>query len=207
MVTDNVTSIVNGANDKMPNLMETTDLYQEHHCELVRYLKRFVSDTQAEDLTQEVFIKADKGWKHFRNEASPKTWLYRIATNTLLDFLRSKSHRTDDSTIYIPVQELEKITDTTSPGALIEQSTIRDEMCACIREFIQRLPESYSTVLVLRDLEGYSGQEVANILNLSIDTVKIRLHRARARLKAELSQGCDFSTNSDNTLQCQRKEE
>ena len=186
--------------------MQTSDLYQHYFSNILRYLQRFLSDSQAEDLAQEVFIKADKGLDTFRGEASPKTWLYRIATNTLLDFLRSKSHHTDQSIIHIPVQELEKVADPTSVDLSLEQGSIRNEMNTCIKEFIQRLPENYSTVLVLSDLEGYTNQEVADILGLSLETVKIRLHRARARLKTELSQGCDFSLNSENTLECQRKE-
>jgi len=186
--------------------MQTIDLYQTYFSDILRYLKRFLPETQAEDLAQEVFIKADKGLKHFRGDASTKTWLYRIATNTLRDFLRSKSHRVDDAIIQISNHELEQYKDSLSEDFSIEQDTIRDEMNACIREFILRLPENYSTVLVLSDLEGYTNQEVADILTLSLETVKIRLHRARARLKEELSQGCDFSLNSSNTLECQRKE-
>jgi RNA polymerase sigma-70 factor (ECF subfamily) len=90
--------------------------------------------------------------------------------------------------------------------SLTEQDTIRNEMNTCIREFIQRLPESYSAVLVLSELEGYSNKEIAGILDISLEAVKIRLHRARVRLKVELSQGCQFSHNRDNVLECQRRE-
>ena len=186
--------------------MQTAALYETYFKDIHRYLKRFVSDAQAEELASEVFIKVDKGLKEFRGDASPKTWLYRIATNTLRDFLRSKSHRLDEAIIHIPAKELEQYSDSGCSDVSMEQVTIRDEMNACIREFVQRLPENYSTVLVLGDLEGHTNKEVADILGLSLETVKMRLHRARARLKAELSQGCDFSVNSDNTLECQRKE-
>jgi len=199
--------MANEAGYARPNLMQTTDLYHDYSSGILRYLKRFLSDTQAEDLTQDIFIKADKGLRHFRGDASPKTWLYRIATNTLRDFLRSKSHRMNETTIHIPVQELEQIDGSISSDVSTEQGAIKDEMSACIREFILRLPENYSTVLVLSDLEGHTGQEVADILELSLEAVKVRLHRARTRLKEELSHGCDFSVNTDNTLQCQRKEE
>ena len=187
--------------------MQITDLYNRYYSNILRYLKRFLSDSQAEDLVQEVFIKADKGLDNFRGDASAKTWLYRIATNTLRDFLRSKSHHTDEAIIQIPVQELEKYKDLLPTDFSIEQGAMRDEMNACVKAFIQRLPGNYSTVLVLRDLEGHTNQEVSDILGVSLETVKIRLYRARARLKVELSQGCDFSFSSDNALQCQPKEE
>ena len=191
----------------MAKFMQITDLYNRYYSNILRYLKRFLSDSQAEDLVQEVFIKADKGLDNFRGDASAKTWLYRIATNTLCDFLRSKRHRTDEAIIQIPVQELEKYKDLLPTDFSIEQGAMRDEMNACVKAFIQRLPGNYSTVLVLRDLEGHTNQEVSDILGVSLETVKIRLYRARARLKVELSQGCDFSFSSDNALQCQPKEE
>jgi len=191
----------------MAKLMQITDLYNSYSPNILRYLKRFLSDSQAEDLVQEVFIKADKGLDNFRGDASAKTWLYRIATNTLCDFLRSKSHHVDEANIQIPVHELEKIKDLSPADISIEQGAIREEMNACVKAFIQRLPDNYSTVLVLGDLEGHTNQEVSDILGVSLETVKIRLYRARARLKVELSQGCDFSLNSDNALQCQPKEE
>ena len=186
--------------------MLITELYQKYFLDIQRYLKRFLSISQAEDLAQEVFIKADKGLKSFRAESSPKTWLYQIATNTLIDYLRSKSHRNDKKLDSITDQELEQYASSISVETPMELDVIRNEMNTCIREFIQRLPESYSTVLVLGDLEGCTNKEIADILNLSIDTVKIRLHRARARLKEELSQGCEFSHNEENDLVCQRKE-
>jgi len=186
--------------------MQIEDLYQEHHASILRYLQRFVSDSQAEDLTQETFVKASNGLKDFRGEASPKTWLYRIATNTLRDYLRSKVHRHDEICDSISEQELERCGNSAHIEASIESGVIRTEMNACIKEFIHKLPENYSAVLVLSDLEGHSNQEIADILELTLGDVKIRLHRARARLKAELSKGCDFSHNKDAELECQRKD-
>jgi len=185
--------------------MQIEDLYQEYQAGILRYLQRFVSDSQAEDLTQETFVKAGKGLKGFRGEASPKTWLYRIATNTLRDYLRSKDHRHDEICDSISEEELERYGNSTQIETSIEGGAIRTEMNACIREFINKLPDNYSAVLVLSDLEGHSNQEIADILKLSLGDIKIRLHRARARLKVELSKGCDFSHNKDNELECQRK--
>ena len=185
--------------------MQIEDLYQEHQSGILRYLQRFVSDSQAEDITQEAFVKASKGLKGFRGEASPKTWLYRIATNTLRDYLRSKVHRNDAVCDSISEEELERCGNLEQIESSIEGSAIRTEMNCCIKEFIHKLPENYSAVLVLSDLEGHSNQEIADTLELTAGDVKIRLHRARARLKIELSKGCDFSHNKDNELECQRK--
>lgn len=184
----------------------TTGLYQQHYSEIRRYLSRFLSDALAEELAQDVFVKAHKGLKHFRGEASPRSWLYKIATNTLRDFIRSKSYRDSESSRTLPIleAELEQLESAALSEVSTEQGAIRNEMNSCITEFIHRLPESYSTVLVLSDIEGHKNREIAEILDLSLEAVKIRLHRARARLKQELSQGCSFSHNEENELTCQR---
>lgn len=186
--------------------MQIEDLYQEYHSGILRYLQRYITESQAEDLTQEAFVKASKGLKGFRGEANPKTWLYRIATNTLRDYLRSKAHRHDEACGSISEQELERY-DSVAQIETVEGGAIRTEMNACIREFILKLPDNYSAVLVLGDVEGHSNQEIADILELTLADVKIRLHRARARLKVELSKGCDFSHNNNNDLECQRKDD
>lgn len=186
--------------------MKTDELYQTYFPEVLRYLKRFITDAQAEELAQEVFIKAIKGIDSFRGDASLKTWVYRIATNSLRDYLRSKSHRYDNITNHIPEQELEMCPCNSDAENSAEKVIIRKEMNDCIMEYILRLPENYSTVLVLSDIEGHSNREIADILELSQDTVKIRLHRARAKLKEELTEACILTYNSNNELECQRRE-
>ena len=79
-------------------------------------------------------------------------------------------------------------------------------MSACVGEFIDKLPPNYKTVIVLSNLEGLSNHEIADILDISLDNVKIRLHRARARLKEALNDGCDFYHNEQSTLACDRKQ-
>jgi len=78
-------------------------------------------------------------------------------------------------------------------------------MNSCIKEFIHRLPDNYSAVLVLNELEGFSINKIAEIMDISTGTVKVRLHRARARLKRELNLGCTISINSENRLECEQK--
>ena len=78
-------------------------------------------------------------------------------------------------------------------------------MRACIREFIERLPENYRTVTVLSELEGFKNDEIAAILGLSVDTVKIRLHRAREKLRNDLGLGCTFHRDEEGEFACDRK--
>lgn len=186
--------------------MQISDLYQAHYSEIQRYLARFVAEMDAEDLAQTVFVKADRGLEEFRGDSTPRVWLYRIAINTLNDFLKSKGCRAREAEVRISQAELERFDRSGHQEDLVEKDVLRREMNDCIVEFIHRLPESYATVLILNELEGYKNTEIAEILGISLDNVKIRLHRARARLQAELKEGCDFSYNCENELECQRRE-
>ena len=86
-----------------------------------------------------------------------------------------------------------------------EQGLIRHEMNGCIREIIQALPEQYRSVIVLSELEDLKDNEIAEILGLTLQTAKVRLHRARARLRKELSAACVFYRDERNELACDRK--
>ena len=79
-------------------------------------------------------------------------------------------------------------------------------MSECVEGFIDRLPPSYRAVLVLHDLQGLKNSEIADVLHCSLDTVKIRLHRARKTLRATLNAGCDFAHDERNVFVCETKE-
>lgn len=169
---------------------------------VLRFLARLAGESEAEDLTQSVMLKVSQGLPQFRGESSVSTWIYRIATNTALDTLRRKINQ--------PLSEADLEADggdapREARAASIETAAIRGEMNACIREFIERLPENYKTVMVLSELEGFKNGEIATILEVSLDTVKIRLHRARERLRKELAAGCTFYRREDDELACDRK--
>jgi RNA polymerase sigma-70 factor (ECF subfamily) len=82
---------------------------------------------------------------------------------------------------------------------------IRDEMNGCIREIIGRLPEAYRSVIVLSELEGFRDGEIAEILGLSLQAAKVRLHRARTKLRRDLETACVFYRDERNELSCDRK--
>jgi RNA polymerase sigma-70 factor (ECF subfamily) len=87
-----------------------------------------------------------------------------------------------------------------------DQKIIRDEMSECVREFVDRLPTDQRTVLILNELEGFTNKEIADILQISLDAAKIRLHRARTKLKKALADGCDFYHDDRSELACDRKQ-
>ncbi len=168
---------------------------------VLRYLARLVGPSDAEDLTQSVMLKISEGLDGFRGESTISTWVYRIATNAAMDRLRSKASQppteeaSDEST--------ESAEDATAPST--ESAAMRDEMNACVREFVEHLPDNYRTALVLSEIEGFKNDEIAAILDISLDTVKIRLHRAREKLRSELKRGCSFDRDAGGELACDRK--
>lgn len=186
---------------------ELQTIYALLNDKIRRYLTRMVGETEAEDLTQEVFIKVGRGLKDFRRNSSLSTWIYKIATNTALDRLRERSFQKEPSNIQQENGEEEARDSYISakdhrPSP--EISLIKKEMNACIRGIVERLPENYQTALMLSDFEELTNAEIADILGISTDTVKIRLHRARIRLKKELELHCSFYRDERNELACDR---
>jgi RNA polymerase sigma-70 factor (ECF subfamily) len=185
--------------------LELQEIYDAFQPRILRYLKRMVGANEAEDLTQEVFMKVGQALESFRGESKLSTWLYRIATNAALDRLRSPSFQriapmelTGDSTETgeAEIENRDFWTGEKTPS--VEQQFVRKEMNECIRDFIEKLPENYRAVLVLSEMEGLRNDEIALILGVTLDTVKIRLHRARKKLKEELETHCDAYWLEDN---------
>jgi RNA polymerase sigma-70 factor (ECF subfamily) len=176
---------------------------------ILRYLTRLVGESEAEDLTQTVLLRIRAGLPHFRRESSLSTWIYRIATNAALDNLRrSKNEQAgrpqrphdqmDDE------DDSEEVVFIGAQTPSVEAMVIRAEMNTCIREFVERLPENYKTVMLLSELEGFTNGEIAAVLGVSIDTVKIRLHRARQKLRTDLASGCSFHRDERSEFACDR---
>jgi RNA polymerase sigma-70 factor (ECF subfamily) len=186
-------------------------VYDAFYDKIRYYVGRLVGETDAEDVTQEVFVKVDKHIGGFEGTCSLSAWLYRVATNTALDKLRSKAHRQDQQTSSLSETENGSAKDVPSDVAedkkalSADREAVRAEMTECIREFVGRLPPDYQTVMVLSELKELKNQEIADILDVSLHAVKIRLHRARARLKQEFTCGCEFYKDENNTLACDRK--
>lgn len=194
------------------NELEFQNIYNTFQPKIHFYLERIVGEHEADDLTQEVFLKVNKGLRSFRGESKLSTWIYRIATNVARDKLRSPTFRdmvqnrlTDDSIPEDKMPTEARVVWMKEKLPSVEQQLIRKEMNECIRSFVDKLPEKYKTALVLSELEGFTNQEIAQILSVSLDTVKIRLHRAREKIKKELETHCDFYRDERNELACDLK--
>ncbi len=183
--------------------LEFNEIYDAFQPKILRYMARMAGEDEAEDLTQEVFVKISCALNKFRGESSLSTWIYRIATNTALDRLRSPSFQRVHITPNQQSSNFEPEIDgrmmrTVERTPLPEHQIFRKEMNECICRFIEGLPENYRTVLILSEFEGLRNLEISEILGVSLDTVKIRLHRAREKLKAEFIAKCDTYWVEDN---------
>ena len=140
----------------------------------------------AADMTQETFIKAYNSLSSFRGDSKFSVWLYRIATNVCLDFLRSRSRK---PTVSLSVEdddgeevELDIADESQSPERLLERGLTRD----AVRRGLNALSPEYRQILLLREIQGLSYEEIADVLTLEVGTVKSRIFRARKRLCAFL---------------------
>jgi len=184
--------------------VELQHIYDAFRPKIHRYLARLTGAAEADDLTQEVFIKVNQGLKGFRGESNLSTWIYRIATNAAMDHLRRPPQMTTEMSA-VDTENEEESMGLRGKVSFIDQQLIRKEMNTCIRNVIKNLPEDYRTVIVIGELEELRNHEIAEILQVSIDTVKIRLHRARKKLKNELENFCCFYRDERNVLSCDLK--
>jgi len=184
------------------------EIYEEFHPKILRYLSRLAGQDAAEDIAQEVFEKVSRNLGSFRGDSKISTWIYRIATNKTIDRFRSPS--VNRLLRQASLDERDGVEDrnvwTGQSNRTTDGQVIRKEMSECVHEYIDRLKPEYLAVILLSEIEGLKNREIADVLQVSLDTVKIRLHRARAKLKNELDTGCDFYQNDQNALACDRKQ-
>ena len=167
------------------------ELVLRHKDRLFNLCFRFLGDYQeANDSAQEVFVKIYRSLKGFRLESAFSTWLYRIAVNTCKNKLKSSEYRHKKKMVHLDnpgtlegsIGALEITDDTQSPLLELE----RKERLNLIRQAIDSLPPAQKMVVVLRDIEELSYDDIANITGYSLGTVKSRLSRARLDLRKKL---------------------
>lgn len=166
------------------------ELVRAYTARLVAVARRILgSHEEAKDVVQETFLAAFQSLDRFRGEANLSTWLSRIAVNQCLMKLRSRRRK--------PEESIEDLLPTFLPdGHQVRESALwevsiateveRKEVFHLVRQAIDRLPASYRTVLLLRDIEELSTEEVAGMLGVTTNTIKVRLHRARQALRTLL---------------------
>ena len=187
-ITDRDTELVEAINAGDSELFQ--ELVERYEQKLYNFGLRMCGDVcDAEDLVQETFLNVFRYLKDFRFETKFKNWLYRIATSVCIKKRRKSK--------YAPEKELSldefiskndpPVTDEIPEWAQIPlEQLLNEELSKLLKDAILTLPEKYRLVVVLRDLEGFSTHETAQILNLKSSNVKVRLHRARLFLQDKL---------------------
>jgi|LSQX01.1.fsa_nt_gb RNA polymerase sigma-70 factor (ECF subfamily) len=166
-------------------------LVDEYKDKIYNYVSRMLNDPyEAEDVTQEAFLRAYRSLPRFRGASSFHTWLYRIASNLAIDVVRKRKRQEPTYSLDEPMEsddgeyEREIPDDSGSPE---DKSTTRETRVA-VRRAIMELPEKLRDVMILYELQGETYEDIAEILNVPLGTVKSRLFNARNRLKDSLEQ-------------------
>ena len=157
--------------------------YQERIFALARHYTK--SAVEVEDIVQDTFLKTYRRLETFQRQSSFSTWLYRIAVNTALDYLK-RAGRSPVSVVEDPELSASPVRAQAGSGVAVaapDAAMKREEIARITREVLDELPEIFRTVLVLREFEDMAYQDMADVLGISIGTVESRLYRARARFK------------------------
>ncbi len=181
----------------MPEGALVEELYRRHERGVRRLLARMVGEHDAEDLTHDVFERAQRALGTYRAESRPATWLYRIATHVAIDLLRNRAVRErEDPSVAAPSSDARDF----AP----DREAVRRRTRACILELIARLPVNQRAVLVFSEIRGLSDREAAEALGITLSSAKIQLHRARKALRALMTCECSVYRDEWTELVCER---
>ena len=163
-------------------------LVMKYQRKLARLLSRMVRDqAEIEDITQESFIKAYRALPQFRGESAFYTWLYRIAVNTAKNYLVARGRRAPTTTEFSNeeaegFEDAELLRDIATPDAELQTKQI----AAAVNKAVEALPEELRTAITLRELEGLSYEEIAQMMDCPIGTVRSRIFRAREAIAEKI---------------------
>jgi RNA polymerase sigma-70 factor, ECF subfamily len=180
------------------------DELEQYRRPVTRYLQHLVGNAaDAQDLAQETLLRAHRQLAQLRDPEALESWLYRIATHASIDFLRQRA-RTAHQHVEAAIEDL-PVPDQRHPSPLmvIQQS----EMSQCVQRVIANLSDAHKAVALLHDAEGMTSVEIADLLQLPLTTVKMRLHRARQQLQSLLNSACEFGRDERGVFICEPKKD
>ena len=162
-------------------------LVRKYQHKVAKLISRYVRDRrEVEDVTQEALIKAYRAIGGFRGESAFYTWLYRIAVNTAKNYLESQSRRPPGSDVEIESAELIESGEGLRDQATPERQMLTNEIAATVHRVLELLPPDLRTAITLREIEGMSYEEIAEVMDCPIGTVRSRIFRAREAVDVEL---------------------
>lgn len=168
---------------------EIIGLYEKKVFSTIYYMVK--NEHEVEDIAQEVFVKIYKNLKNFKEESSLYTWIYRITINVCIDEIKKKKNvvyideklQTDEGEVEFQLEDESK-----GPDELAEDEELKRKLTECIR----KLPVDQSTMIILRDIKGFTYMEIAEMTKTNLGTVKSKINRARASLKRILEETGTF---------------
>ncbi len=178
--------------------MHLTDIYDQYYQRIRKFILHTVrNEWLADDLVQETFIRINNNLENVRDASKLQSWIFRIAYNICQDYFRNQWKA---SNLYN-----EEISEETAPSRLptSQKELEQGQMRKCVFGLVNHLPESLRSVIILSDVSEFSQREIAEIMGITVGNVKIRLHRARKKLKTLLEEHCVFEVDERNVLTCQ----
>lgn len=162
-------------------------LVRKYQQRVMNVLSRYVRDyAEVQDLAQETFIKAYRALASFRGDSAFYTWLYRIAINTAKNFIVAQGRRPPQDDVDAMEAEQYSGADALHESASPERLLLKDEIEKIVFKTIEALPEDLKTAITLRELEGMSYEEIAEVMACPIGTVRSRIFRAREAIDNQL---------------------
>jgi len=175
--------------------VEITERYTEKVFNLAFRFTRNQEDS--EEVLQDVFVTVYNKLEAFEGKAAFSSWLYRVTVNTALMLIRKRKQSPTISVEEVSPQIKETWTGDTSANSDIDYISSRHELRAMLEQAVDKLPEEYKSIFLMRDVDGMSNQEVGEILGMSVAAVKSRLHRARLMLRKRLQKFYDDYVSHD----------
>jgi len=174
--------------------------FLEVHDQFYERVRKFIlasvrDESAADDLVQEAFMKVQQNLESVRDPGKVSSWVFRIAHNLCQDYFRTKKKLSSPEEIHEGLINLQE-----TP---LQKKMEQGEMSQCVQDQLNLLPESLRSVLIFSDLMEFSQQEIADILGLTVQNVKVRLHRARKRFNDILVKKCTFELDERNILICE----
>jgi RNA polymerase sigma-70 factor (ECF subfamily) len=177
--------------------MELFEIYDQHYQRVWSFILAYVRDEwAADDLTQETFIRVQKNLEDLRDSSKLASWIFRIAHNLCQDYFRSLKKASSNQCDLNEAKDIFK-------EAVVQKRLEQGEMSVCVQDVIRLLPESFRSVITLFDLAELSHLEIADILNTTVENVKVRLHRARKKLRELLQEKCTLEIDERSVLVCE----
>jgi RNA polymerase sigma-70 factor (ECF subfamily) len=180
--------------------MDFWQIYDKYYDPVRKFILAYVKDEWvADDLIQETFIKVQKNLNNVKDPDKLYSWIFRIAYNLCHDHYRqskrtSLNHRNLQQEI-LPFKE-----------AVVQKELEQQQMGECVQDKMDLLPKDYRTVLILSDIMAFSQKEIAEILSISVSNVKVRVHRARKKMRAILEEHCSLGLDERSVFVCEPKE-